>query len=235
MEDYRKLSLLFQSSSDYDIYNFIISNIKDYNSYDKIISLIFLRCETVRDDIIFNIDNKNITISLKIWLKNLINNYKDIRKTLNIDNILITVDYPKNFFHTTVEELILDTVHKIVYNEKELNVADLSFSEKYELFDNLSPKIMLEVYNFIQENINDKIILMEETTITPEISANLFDNSFFEIIKTLYNYYSYEDILETFYRLGQKISDLTFLSTRTPRDIDFFIKMYSEDIEKMNQ
>lgn len=233
IEDFRTITLLYEDSSDTKIYEYLTKDIKDYNCFDKLLSLLYIRKETINKTVTLNIDNNNITIYMNMWLDNLKKSYKPIKKVLEIDNIYITVDYPKNLYHEKIEDLILDSVYNIVYKGKELNLQELTSSEKSELFDKLSPKIIMKVYDYIKENLDYEIILMEKLRLTPEISINFTNNSAYELIKNLYNYYTYDDILEMLFLLSKKIPDLTYLSSRTPRDIEFFIKMYSEEIDKV--
>jgi hypothetical protein len=40
--------------------------------------------------------------------------------------------------------------------------------------------------------------------------------------------------METIFTISSRISDIGFLMSRNPKDIAFLIKLYSEEVEKMN-
>lgn len=66
------------------------------------------------------------------------------------------------------------------------------------------------------------------------MSISFFDNSAFNFIKLLFNYYRYDEIMETVFAISTRISDIGFLMSRNPKDIELLIKLYSEEVEKMN-
>ena len=231
LEDFRTISSYIELEDDDSLNTFLTKNLSPQCSYNKFVSLLYLRKETVNENVNFTVDNKTIKISLNVWLNNFRKNFKPIKSVKSIEDFVLTMDYPRELYHTTVEELMMDCLYNIVYRGKELDVAELSLSEKYELFGRLSPKITSTIMEFIEEN-NTPILVMESRIGLPEISVNFFDNSGFDILKNLFNYYTYENILETIFMLSKRISDISYLNSRTPRDLDILIKLYSEEVEK---
>jgi hypothetical protein len=187
--------------------------------------------DTVSEIITFTINGKNIIVNLKIWKDNFQNNFKDIKTVLNIDDFILTLDYPKEFLHDTLEELMVDCVYNIVYKGKEINFSLLTKEEQFKVFERLPSTVSNGVLQFIEEN-NHPIVLMPERLGMSEISVNFFNNTSFDLIKTLYSYYNYENILETLFMLSRRIQDIQYLNSRNPRDLDFLIKLYGEEVAK---
>jgi len=90
---------------------------------------------------------------------------------------------------------------------------------------------MSAISEFIEDN-SQPFVLMQPRVGLSEISLNFFDNSGFEFLKILFNYYTYEDILETIFMLSRRITDIGYLNSRTPRDIDVLTKLYSDEVAK---
>lgn len=66
------------------------------------------------------------------------------------------------------------------------------------------------------------------------IQINFFDNSPLALITTLYNYHTYDEILEMLFVLSKRIPDISFLNSRSPKDLKYWIQLYSEEVEKIN-
>lgn len=234
INDFRTISFYFDNGDDDNLYEFLTKEVKHCNCVDKLMAMMTLRKEMVSENIVFSSGDKNITILIQMWIDTLKNNVKSIKTIRNVDNIIFTLDYPRELCHETIEDLMIDCVYHMEFKGKELNISNLSKSEKQDLFDRLSPSIMEEISNFIQEN-NQPIVLMSPRLGLSEISINFFDNSGFDFLKILFNYYTYENILETVFMLSRRIPDVGYLNSRTPRDIEFLTKLYAEEVAKQTE
>ena len=124
-------------------------------------------------------------------------------------------------------------LYNINYKNTNLNLNSLSDVNKKVIFEILPAKITEKVKEFI--NTQKNYILMESKLGISPVEISLFNNSAFELIKILNTYYSSSNIIETIFFLSKRISDITYLNSRTPKEINQFIKLYSEEVEKMNQ
>ena len=231
INDFRTISFLIETGDDHKLYNFLTNNLTHISSVNKWSELLKTRMDTISETITFTINGKNVIVNLKIWKDNFQNNFKDIKKVLNIDDFILTLDYPKEFLHDTLEELMVDCVYNIVYKGKEIDFSLLTKDEQFKVFERLPSTVSNGVLQFIEQN-DHPIVLMPERLGMSEISVNFFNNTSFDLIKTLYSYYNYENILETLFMLSRRIQDIQYLNSRNPRDLDFLIKLYGEEVAK---
>lgn len=231
LEDFRTISFLNENKSTKELYNLLTRNLDNYNGMEKFTALLKLRIMTVNENVNFYVNEKNISVNLNIWYNNLIKNIQDIKTTLNIDDIEIELNYPKEFYYEKMDELFTGCIYNIKYKNNELNFESLSLEEKMKVLDNLPSRVIVEIQEFI-ENYSTDYMLMNSRLGISDIIVNFFNNSAFDIIQNIYNYYNYDDILELLFNLSKRVPDIQYLNSRNPRDIEFLIKLYSEDIEK---
>jgi hypothetical protein len=112
-----------------------------------------------------------------------------------------------------------------------VNFKELSDIEKMEIIQNMPYSVIKEVHDYIDSK-NFEIVMFKEKLGLPDIIVSLFNNSAFNFIKMMFNYYKYDDIMETVFTISSRISDIGFLMSRTPKDIALLIKLYSEEVEK---
>jgi hypothetical protein len=234
IEDFRSIAFMIQNDSDQSLYNkFVKSLNKDLSSIDKFNILLESRILHIDDNIIFNNGTSNITVNINIWKEKFRTNIKDIRKTLKIDNIELTLDYPSEFFFKNLDDILMSCVKHLRIKDKFLNFYSLDKSEQLAILEKLPSNVTLQIKEFIEDN-NKPIILMDSVLNLPEISINFFDNSAFSLIKTIYSYYQYDDICEILFVLSKRITDISYLNSRTPRDLNSLIRLYEEELEKLN-
>lgn len=235
LEDLRTISFQIENDSDIELNKFLTSKvIIDCNAIDKFNLLFTARHKFINETITLNNGESNITLNLNLLNNNLLKNIKNIKNTINIDNFYITLDYPNDLFYTNKELLEIDCIHTIILRGKEVNFKNLQKSEKLDLYEKLPINIIREVKKFIDNN-KDDVILMESKFNLPEIKINFFDNTAFYLLKTLYNYYNYEDIIETLFMLSKRIPDIQYLNSRNPRDLDILIRLYKDDFDNSSQ
>ena len=229
LDDLRTISFLIENDSDKELYNFLISKINNNcNSIDKFNLLLQSRCKFINEKITLNNGESNISINLKLLIDNYIKNITNIRNIVNIEDFYITLDYPEELIHNDKQSLEIDCIKHIIYKGKEVNIQNLKNSEKIELYEKLPIAVIREVKNFIDKS-NQQVILMEPKFGLPEISVNFFNESF-SILKTLYNYYNYEDIIDMVFILSKRIPDIQYLNTRNPRDLENIIRLYEDEL-----
>jgi hypothetical protein len=188
----------------------------------------------VDDNILFNNGKSNITINLNVLKDAYISNVENIQKSITFEDFDIVLNYPKELLYDKFEDIMIDCIESLSYKDKTINFQNLSYEDANKIIERLHPGILIQIKEFVVESCNNKTILMESKLDLPELSINIFDNTAYNLLKVLYSYYNYDEIVELLFMLSKRISDIQFLNSRTPRDLDLFIKLYSEDIEKSN-
>ncbi len=232
VDDMKSISFMIENDSDISLHSTLLSKITtECRSFDKFNILLNARIKYVDQNIVFNNGQSNITYNLELWSPILEENYRKIATTLDIDNITISLDYPLELYFDTREDAIRSCIVFLKIGNTYLEFPKLTKSEQLSLLDKLPCKVIDSINDFIEKN-SEPIILLPSRMGLPEISINFFDNSAFSILKMIYNYYSYEDILEIIFVLSKRIPDAGFLMSSIPRDISFMSKLYTEELEK---
>jgi hypothetical protein len=234
MEDMRSISFMVENNSDDLLFQFLESKLSGTaNCVTKFIALFKAREQFIADTISLNNGNSNVDIQLSYWFDEFVKGLKDISGVVKIDDFEIKIDYPESLMYNTYDDLLAGMIQNISIKSHYVDFKDITHSEKLELIQNLPYNVIKEVHNYIDQ-INYNILIFKERLGIPNISVSFFDNSAFNFIKMFFNYYRYDEIMETVFGISSRISDIGFLMSRTPKDINLLIKLYSEEVEKMN-
>ena len=235
LEDFRNISFLVEENMDNMLYEFLISKIKTpCNSVDKFNVLLEARKKFVSDTLNLYSEEGNISVNMNVFIESLKNQIleKQISKNNNIEDFQITVDYPDNFIHENVDELIIDHIKKISYKGNNIELYGESKSNKLKILEKLPSKLITYVSSYISENLENDIILMNATKRLDKISINFINGSAFDFIKSIFYYYKYEEILELIFSISRRIPDIGYINSRNPRDLNTLIRLYSDEVEK---
>ena len=233
LDDFRSISFMINNENDIELYEFLISKIETpCNAFDKFYTLLKSRVLFVDESITFNNGESNISINLNVWDYIIKNDYVDIKTEIVFENIKVFINYPEHLIYNNYEDLVIDCIIKISLDDKELDFCELCREDKYKLIDRLPPTLMISIKDYISTILNDELVIMQPKLNLPKIGVNVFNGSAFEIIKTLFNYYKYDDILELIFMLSKRVNDIGYINSRTPKDLDLLVKLYSEEVEK---
>lgn len=236
LNDFRNISFLIENHNDLQLQKFLFSKIKTpCNCFDKVYALFQSRIKFINENIVLNNGVANITINLAIWDEVFKKNVENVKTELIYDEFKVIVDYPQTLLFDTFEDIIIDSIYNITFKNNTLNFLDLSKEDKIKILEHLPVNLIHNIKNYIEENMFYSICLMEEKLGLPEISINLLDESMYSFLKSLYNYYTADDIIETIFFLSKRISDIAYLNSRTPREVEILIDLYSDEFEKGNQ
>lgn len=234
IEDFRSISFIIENGSDFELEEFFNSKfIGEFNAMTKLLLLIKARMVFVSEQITLNNGTSNVTIDINYMLSELLKQIQSPDTILKSEGLDITVSYPNKLLHLDTDELFIDCIKKLTILDKELNFSELDQEEKATIISKFNAKHVLNVLNYIEENSIDYTIFKARAGLD-SITVNLFNNSVFAFIKALFSYYSYDDITELLFMLSKRVTDLSYLNSRTPRDLELFIRLYSEEIEKAN-
>ncbi len=235
IEDFRSISFMIENDSDESLYKLLCSKLNHLcNAPDKFRLFLDTRIKHVDENIVFNNGSSDITINLKLWLDTFQKSLKNIRETTIIEDFIITLDYPDQMFFDNQEDIVLGCLQSLSYKDKKIEFKTLDKVEKDAILNKIPIKILKYIKEFISNN-NKEIVLMESKLNLPEVKVSLFDNSAFSLIKTIYSYYSYENITELIFWLSKRIPDVTYISSRTPRDISDFVRLYETELENLEK
>jgi hypothetical protein len=234
IEDFRSLSFILENGDDGDLENFLNDRlIGDINSLTKLLTLINARMQFVSEQITFNNGSTNVNIDIKFLLREILNNIKDIRTVIDMDDYQVHIDYPTKLVHKNKEDLLMDCIYCMVHKHKTLYFRELNDESKNDIISMFNAKAILKIQEVISD-INSPITIFKARANLPDIKISLFDNSSFVFIRTLFSYYTYDEITELIFMISKRIPDLQYLNSRTPRDLELIIRLYSEEIEKSN-
>jgi hypothetical protein len=224
---------MIDNNDDAGLYKFLISKIETpCNAFDKFYILFKARTLFVNETITLNNGKSNISINLDVWDGVIKKNYIDISNDIVFENIKVSVDYPDHLMYDNYEDLIIDCIYKISINDNELIFNNLSDEDRDKILEKLPPSLTILIKDYIASVLGDKLVIMSAKLDLPEIAVNVFDGSAYELIKVLFNYYRYDDILELIFMLSKRMGDIGYINSRTPKDLDLLVKLYAEDVEK---
>jgi hypothetical protein len=232
INDIRSISFAIENDSDNILHDIFTSKIsKNFTNVDIFNSLINARCKYINNKITLNNGTSNINISIDNIISKLNNNIVHIREELSINNLNIILDYPDLLYFNSSDELMISCIKLIRIKDKLINFNNITKSEKLDILNNLPVKVIDSIEKFIIKN-NKDIVLFESKLGIDEITVNFFNNSSFLILKNLYHYYNYDSLIEILFMISKRITDMSFLNSRTPYELDEIIRMYGEEISE---
>lgn len=235
MNDFRSISFMIENDSDKSFYDFIKSKIRtDSNGVDMLVSLLEARSKYVDNILTLNNGTSNVSIDIDNWIKSLRNNVKPIRKVLQYEALSIVVDYPEDIYFSSYDDVLESTIKSMELNGNTIEFSPLPKEEKKDILDKTPMGAIKLINDYISES-GENIILFEERLGLPELHVNFFNNSAYSLLKTIYSYYKPEYIVELLFSMSKRINDISYLNSVTPREFSLIIKLYEEEIEKLNQ
>jgi hypothetical protein len=236
MSDFRDISFMIENDSDISLHDKLLANVTtNSKGVDVFNALMEARIKFIDDTVTFNNGVNNVGVNLDMWMSEFSIYITPIKSTLQIsDDMCIGVDYPSSLYFNTTDDIMAGCVTSITAANKYISFLDLNHKDKLELINALPVQAIDKIKDFISKH-NKNIILMPSRMNLPEMYVNFFDNSAFSLIKTVYSYYMYNDIIELLFILNKRISDMSYLTTRTPKELNLIIRLYEEEIEKLDQ
>jgi len=216
--------------------------INDLSNLEKFLILISSKSFSSGNKIQISGENQVKTdILISSIIKNILTNIEnyDFNNTIIIDNIQINLNLPKKIKLKDEEDIYKEIINEIKIDEESIKFFLLTDFEKNAIINSIPISLnnyILQYIKKIQETL-DKIVILfgGEKRGFADLKLNVFDNSLFYFLKSLFN-----DDLKNFYELQfiliNKISFTYdhFLSL-TPNDCKIFINLYNEDIKKQQE
>ena len=229
-EDYRGLSLLFD-----DLY---LS--KDLDIFDRLYTLIYVRMIFVNDCLSFNTkENREVDISLSIVLDKLEQNYTNLNKRVEHDNIVIDLGLPTCLYFETIEDIFNNVIQKITINNESIDYTSLSDNDKKAIQDNLPTTIFKKLKAYIDslsENLLDiEVIESNETLGISEIKLSIVGNGVMQFIAMIYgnDLKSFYEFIYAFYAHITNGSDVFF--DISPVESKILLNIHNKRIQDENK
>ena len=229
-EDYRGLSLFFD-----DLY---LS--KDLDIFDRLYTLIYVRMIFVNDCLSFNTkENREVDISLSIVLDKLEQNYTNLNKRVEHDNIVIDLGLPTCLYFETIEDIFNNVIQKITINNESIDFISLSDNDKKAIQDNLPTTIFKKLKAYIDslsENLLDiEVIESNETLGISEIKLSIIGNGVMQFIAMIYgnNLRSFYEFIYAFYAHITNGSDVFF--DISPVESKILLNIHNKRIQEENK
>jgi hypothetical protein len=229
-EDYRGLSLFFD-----DLY---LS--KDLDIFDRLYTLIYVRMIFVNESLSFNTkENREVDISLSTVLDKLEQNYTNLNKRVEHDNIVIDLGLPTCSYFETIEDIFNNVIQKITINNESIDFTSLSDIDKKAILDNLPTTIFKKLKAYIDslsENLLDiEVIESNETLGISEIKLSIIGNGVMQFIAMIYgnNLRSFYEFIYAFYAHITNGSDVFF--DISPVESKILLNIHNKRIQDENK
>jgi len=137
----------------------------------------------------FIYDDKKIHTDLSLLMNGVKFDIPDI--CVESDGVLFTFNTPNNFYSKSMDDVIVDSLKKILIKDREINCSELSFNQRKQLLDELSLPIY-ETFSTLKEKLQDLNI-----TFYKDATINIYDGSLLLFLKRVFqddmmNLYSFE-------------------------------------------
>lgn len=174
-------------------------------------------------------------------LKNILNKLQNINFAHNIilKNIEIGISLPKKLKINNIDDIYKEIINYIKIDDNNILFFLLTELEKEDIINNIPVSFVGDILDYTvktQEKINNlNIITGNEKMGLDTIPLNLFDNTLFYFLKSIFN-----DNLKNIYELQYVLINKVLLSYEhflqiTPNDCKIFINLYNEDIKKQQE
>ena len=216
---------------------------------DKFVILLNIRIMSVSDQFRFETTVGTQTEKVKKEVAvDLYNILDDITNhPLNNDQILnspegyqMTLTNPKHFHTENVDELIFNVLKSIKINDLSYNLQGLTIEQKEKILDSLPGDALHNIVRYIRD-IDTKYrvkVFKTEWSIPEELERlelKMFDNSFYELIKMLYNCNLEEQYYIRYAMIKHMNFTLTEIEYMTPIDSKTYIKLYQKELDEQRK
>lgn len=220
-------------------------DISSLNCVDKFVILLNIRIMSIADrlEITTKVESgpekvkNNVSIDLYDILDKVTNHPNNKSIEVNVENMSVEVGLPLNLYNSNLDDLIVNVLLSLNAKDKKYDLTTLSSEEKNELLDNLPGDILQQSISYIK-NIDETYKIPVFESVKQKISDELrsielkvFDNSMFELLKSLYNSNLEEQYYIRYIMVKHMNYSLSEIDKITPIDTQTYINMYRKEIE----
>ena len=224
----------------------------DYNkmqNVDLFCLLLNLRIMSVSDKFEFRasvdtgVEKTKNTVRLDLYdiLDKVTNNPNKFHNILKInEDLTVHVSFPKKLVYDQYEDIIVETIDKIETQESVYDVTGLQMDQKIQILETLPGNILTDTIAYITNldkkyRINVFENIFQVTAELKSIELKLYDNSFFEFLKLIYNcnleeqYYNRYLMVKHMGFLLKDVEEAPAIETKT------YIKMYEQELDEQRK
>ena len=173
-----------------------------------------------------------------------VTNY-DIKYTEKIKvgkKCVITLVPPKSIQTHENDDIVLNSISKITLNNIDYDPDEYTAEQKSEILDNLPGNALKKIVSHINRNHEQYNIHAikyksphDSTSEHVTYDLQLYNNSFFEFIKTIYNA-NLEEQYYLRYILSHRLGfNNDYIESRSPAEIDTYIGFYKQELEEQKK
>lgn len=173
-----------------------------------------------------------------------VTNY-DIQYTESIkigESCEITLIPPVSLQTNEDDDVVLNSISRIILNGTEYNTSEYTLKQKEEIIDHLPGNILKKILDHITKNHKHYNIHAIKYRSPHDASSDhvtydlqLYNNSFYEFIKTIYNN-NLEEQYYLRYILSHRLGfNSEYIETRTPAEIDTYVGFYKQELEEQKK
>lgn len=144
-------------------------------------------------------------------------------------------------FKVSSEDLIVEVLNSVIIGDKQHNLSELTNQQKRDVLDELPGDALSQTIKYIKDiDTQYKIPIFGslKNQVPDELGSlelRIFDNSMFEILKTLYN----SNLQDQYYIRYMMVKHMNFSFTEidqmTPAETQTYITLYSKEIEEQRK
>ena len=184
------------------------------------------------------------TVSLDLYeiLNDVVNHEMNKLSTVEFEQgYKLVFGIPYNLVNDDSEHVLVDVMESLMLGKDYYDLSKLTRREKVKILDELPGDCLTSVVDYIKEmDSKYRIQLFKNTTmgLTQEIKSmqlKLFDNSFYEFLKLMYNCNLEEQYYIRYVMVKHMGFDLNQIEHITPNDTQTYINMYRKEIDEQNK
>ena len=224
-------------------------SVSDLTRIDIFCILLNLRIICVKSTLDLNLKCKKTskTFEVPVDLYGVLDNvtnydmeYTDIVKVN--DNCSVTLRTPTELYFTSADDIILGSIIEVKILDESYDVTKYTDEQKNIILDSLPGNVIPGITRHIRDN-SDNYSLTALTYNNPHdrhadtgnYKLELYDNSFFEFIKLIFNG-SLHDQYYMRYIMSHRLGfDSEYVESRTPAELDTYISFYKKELEEQQK
>lgn len=215
---------------DEDFFIDYLNKFKGDNIYEKFVNILKNWEKHVSFTINFNINDKNLKISLEYLLKEL-DGYINQPTWFEYSNMKALIDIPSKFIKDANIISVSNFIKKMEYGNFLINFEELSEESKDEMMKKLPADFYNKLIQFLV-NVNDKKIVLQNSSLN-NMEINFLTALPYEMVKGLFFSYDMDYFRDIIYHLSKKI-DGKILMDSTIMDVEYYIDKMKGDTPSEN-
>ena len=181
----------------------------------------------------------NVPVDLYDILDSVTNYNIEYTNTISVaERCHVSLCIPRTLASRADEDIILSCIDTITLYDKAYNTSEYTVNEKEEILDRLPGNILTKIVEHITSshakyNVHAIKYRSPHDQMSEPVTYDLqlYNNSFFEFIKTIYNA-NLEEQYYMRYILSHRMGfDLPYVESRTPAELDTYIGFYKQELE----